>query len=72
MTMGVDLSAVTRRQIPILLDKMVTAPVFIAGRSTNYDILNNRNSFQILHLFGLFVCFADSLTKQFSIFIAIQ
>jgi hypothetical protein len=29
--MNVDLSAVIRRQIPVLLDKMIEAPVFITG-----------------------------------------
>jgi hypothetical protein len=32
MLMKIDLSAAVRRQIPVLLDKMLETPMFITGR----------------------------------------
>ncbi|CAF4393168.1 unnamed protein product, partial [Rotaria sordida] len=31
MTMGIDLRAIVRQQIPVLLDKVVTTPAVITG-----------------------------------------
>ncbi|CAF3371162.1 unnamed protein product, partial [Rotaria socialis] len=41
MIMGVNLRAVVRCQIPVLLDKMIVAPVFITGCNTHENISNN-------------------------------
>jgi len=35
MTMATDLRAVVRRQTAILLEKMMTTPVFITGNNMN-------------------------------------
>jgi len=35
MTTNVDLSATVRRQIPILLEKLVKVPTFITGKYVN-------------------------------------
>ena len=35
MTMGVDLRAVARRQIPVLIEKIIEIPVFITDENIN-------------------------------------
>lgn len=42
MIMGADLRAIVRRQIPILLEKIVVTPTFITGSNMHNSTSNNR------------------------------
>jgi hypothetical protein len=35
MAMGIDLRAVVRQQVPILLEKIIVTPLFITGNEMN-------------------------------------